>query len=59
MRSLSTTQQRSLLENLANTSNAVMGGLLADTLRRTAQLREGDQGRREEESQGDSSYRQQ
>ncbi|CAE7222421.1 unnamed protein product [Symbiodinium sp. KB8] len=30
---------RSLLENLANTSSAVMGGLLADTVRRTAQMR--------------------
>ncbi|CAE7584978.1 unnamed protein product, partial [Symbiodinium microadriaticum] len=39
MRNLSSTQQRSLLENLANTSSAVMGGLLADTVRRTAQLR--------------------
>ncbi|OLP80382.1 hypothetical protein AK812_SmicGene39225 [Symbiodinium microadriaticum] len=39
MRNLSSTQQRSLLENLANTSSAVMGGLLADTVKRTAQLR--------------------
>ena len=39
MRDLSVTQQRSLLENLANASSAVIGGLLADTVRRTAQLR--------------------
>ncbi|CAE7539990.1 GLT8D1 [Symbiodinium necroappetens] len=39
MRNLSTTQQRSLLENLANASSAVIGGLLADTVRRTAQMR--------------------
>ncbi|CAE7872968.1 unnamed protein product [Symbiodinium sp. KB8] len=35
MRDLSVTQQRSLLENLANASS----GLLADTVRRTAQMR--------------------
>ena len=39
MRDLSVTQQRSLLENLANASSAVIGGLLADTVRRTAQMR--------------------
>ncbi|CAE7249929.1 unnamed protein product, partial [Symbiodinium necroappetens] len=39
MRNLSVTQQRSLLENLANASSAVIGGLLADTVRRTAQMR--------------------
>ncbi|CAE7468675.1 unnamed protein product [Symbiodinium sp. CCMP2592] len=39
MRGLNAGQQRALLENLANSSSAVMGGLLADTIRRTAQLR--------------------
>ena len=39
MRNLSVTQQRSLLESLANASSAVIGGLLADTVRRTAQMR--------------------
>ncbi|OLP87906.1 hypothetical protein AK812_SmicGene30818 [Symbiodinium microadriaticum] len=39
MRDLSVTQQRSLLENLANASSALIGGLLADTVRRTAQMR--------------------
>ena len=37
MRGLSSNQQRALLESMANTSNAVMGGLLAD--RQSAQLR--------------------
>ncbi|CAE7250266.1 ATJ20 [Symbiodinium sp. CCMP2592] len=39
MRGLNAGQQRALLENLAKSSSAVMGGLLADTIRRTAQLR--------------------
>ncbi|OLP78970.1 hypothetical protein AK812_SmicGene40790 [Symbiodinium microadriaticum] len=44
MRNLSATQQPSLLENLANTSSAVMGGLLADTVKSIAQ--NGGQGQR-------------
>ena len=40
LRGLNSGQQRALLENLANSSNAVMGGLLADTIRRTAQIRD-------------------
>ena len=39
MRDLSAIQQTTLLENLANVSSAVLGGLLADTVRRTAQMR--------------------
>ena len=52
MRNLSATQQPSLLENLANTSSAVMGGLLADTVKSIAQ--NGGQGQRKARSQGQS-----
>ena len=45
MRGLNSGQQRALLENLANTSNAVMGGLLANTIRRSAQIRDRSPGK--------------
>eukprot|EP00439_Symbiodinium_sp_Y106_P077863 s914_g16.t1 len=45
IRGLNSGQQRALLENLANSSNAIMGGLLADTIRRSAQIRDRSSGK--------------
>eukprot|EP00439_Symbiodinium_sp_Y106_P066988 s4464_g11.t1 len=45
VRGLNSGQQRALFENLTNSSNAVMGGLLADTIRRSAQIRDRSSGK--------------